>query len=330
MKGCYIGFDTSNYTTSMAACDEEGKIIANVKIPLPVKEGERGLRQSDAVFLHTKNLSEIFAPFKEKTKEYESVIAVGASEKPRDAEDSYIPCFLAGRAAATGYASASRSPIYFFSHQDGHIMAALYSAANPDDGREAAELDALMKAPFAAFHVSGGTTEILYVDPRGDSLKVEKIGGTTDLNAGQAIDRVGVMMGLKFPCGAEMERLAERNTTKILKSSVSVKGLECCLSGLENLASKHYKNTESKEETSAYVFEYVAATLNKLSENLRLKYPDIPIIYAGGVMSNKHIKSKLAHREAVYFASPAFSADNAAGIALLCRRKHIQSIEAKL
>lgn len=329
MKSCYIGFDTSNYTTSLAAADENGKIIANVKIPLPVKEGQRGLRQSDAVFLHTKNLSDIFAPFKEITKGYDRVIAVGASEKPRDAEDSYMPCFLAGRAAAAGYASATDSRLYFFSHQDGHIMAALYSASNPEDGREAADMEALMKKPFAAFHVSGGTTEILYVDPRRDGFSVEKIGGTTDLNAGQAIDRVGVMMGLKFPCGPEMECLAEKNETKLPRPKISVKGLECCLSGLENLATAHYKKTDSMAETSAYVFEYVAATLDKMSDELREKFPDIPIIYAGGVMSNRLIKSKLAHRKEVYFASPAFSADNAAGIALLCRRRHLLETEEK-
>ena len=324
MKSCYIGFDTSNYTTSLAAADERGMIVANVKIPLPVKEGQRGLRQSDAVFLHTKNLSDIYAPFKELTREYNIVIDVGASEKPRDAEDSYMPCFLAGRAAAVGYASATDSPTYFFSHQDGHIMAALYSASYPDDGREAADMERLMSAPFAAFHVSGGTTEILYVDPRGKDFLVEKIGGTTDLNAGQAIDRVGVMMGLKFPCGPEMERLAEKCEAKLGKPKISVKGLECCLSGLENLASSHYKKTNSEQETSAYVLEYVAATLDKMTECLRERYKDIPIIYAGGVMSNKLIKRRLAHRCDVYFASPAFSADNAAGIALLCRRRHLQ------
>lgn len=309
----------------MAACDESGRIIANVKIPLPVKEGERGLRQSDAVFHHTKNLSEIFAIFKEQTKDYGEIIAVGASATPRDAEDSYMPCFLAGKAAATGYASATDSSVYFFSHQSGHIMAALYSAANPEDGRRAADMDELMKNPFAAFHVSGGTTEILLAEPTEDGFKVELVGGTTDLNAGQAIDRVGVMMGMKFPCGPEIERFAEKNTAKLQKPRVSVKGLECCLSGLENLAAKHYKETESKEETSAFVLDYVAATLDKLSENLREKYLDIPIIYAGGVMSNKIIKSKLAHREDVYFAAPAFSADNAAGIALLCRKRHLKN-----
>ena len=316
----YVGFDTSNYTTSMAACDENGKIIANVKIPLPVKEGQRGLRQSDAVFLHTKNLPEIFAPFEELTREYDSVLALGASSKPRDAEDSYMPCFLVGKAQAIGYASAAKAPVYFFSHQSGHIMAALYSASTEGG----ADMEKLLSQPFAAFHVSGGTTEILYVDPRDDEFDVKLIGETTDLNAGQAIDRAGVMMGIKFPCGPEMERLALNNTEKISKARISVKGLTCCLSGLENLSADVYKKTGSAEATSSYVFEYVAATLDKMTENLRAEYADIPIIYAGGVMSNSIIKQRLSHREGVYFASPAFSADNAAGVALLCRRRHLQ------
>lgn len=323
MKICYVGFDTSNYTTSMAACDADGRIIANLKIPLPVKEGQRGLRQSDAVFLHVKNLPEIFEPFEELTKEYNIVYAVGASSKPRDAEDSYMPCFLVGKAEAMGYASAAKAPVYFFSHQSGHIMAALYSAVN-DGG---ADMDELLSAPFAAFHVSGGTTEMLYVDPTGEEFNVTLIGETTDLNAGQAIDRAGVMMGLKFPCGPEMERLALENTEKISKPKISVKGLTCCLSGLENLSADVYKKTQSPETTSAYVFEYVAATLDKLTENLRAEYKDIPIIYAGGVMSNSIIKQRLSHREKVYFATPAFSADNAAGIALLCRRRHLREIK---
>jgi hypothetical protein len=56
---CFVGIDTSNYTTSVAIADEQGRIVANLKAPLPVKAGERGLRQSDAVFAHVKNLPEL-------------------------------------------------------------------------------------------------------------------------------------------------------------------------------------------------------------------------------------------------------------------------------
>lgn len=323
-KSFYVGFDTSNYTTSMAACDESGNIIANVKMPLSVKEGNRGLRQSDAVFLHVKNFTEMYEKFGKAIDGCEKLIAVGASDKPRSCEGSYMPCFLVGYTSSLAYAQNASVPTYTFSHQDGHVMAALYSAANPEGDRAPMDMDKITSAPFAAFHVSGGTTELLLVDPRGDDFKIEKLGGTEDLNAGQVIDRMGVKMGLKFPCGPEMERLANENSEKLPPRKICVKGYTCCLSGLENLAESLYVKTNDKSLTSAFVFEYVAETLGRLTDNLRDEYPDIPVIYAGGVMSNKIIKSKLSARENVYFADPQFSADNAAGIALLCRRRHLQ------
>ena len=76
---------------------------------------------------------------------------------------------------------------------------------------------------------------------------------------------------------------------------------------------------------SAYCFDFVADTLCKLTENLRERYPKIPIIYAGGVMSNKRIGTRLANFENTYFSSPEFSSDNAAGIALLCRKKYLEN-----
>lgn len=315
---CYIGIDTSNYTTSISACDIEGRIIANVKRPLGVKDGERGLRQSDAVFMHVKNFETIFDDFNpivsKKTK-----IAVAASTQPRSVEGSYMPCFLVGEAIAKSYSSSSEIPMYSFSHQDGHIMAALYSAMGGDENK----MNIMLENGFAAFHVSGGTTEILLVEPDKGNFSVRKIGGTSDLNAGQAIDRTGVMMGLKFPCGAEMEKLAYNNKEIFPKRSVSVKGLECCLSGLENLARDIYLKTNSPETVSAFVFDYVSNILKKLTDNLRTLYPEIAVVYAGGVMSNKIIKSNLSELNNVYFAEPQFSADNAAGIALLCRRQYI-------
>ena len=320
-KRFYVGFDTSNYTTSMAACDEDGHVIANVKMPLPVKDGNRGLRQSDAVFLHVKNFTEMYDRFRSAIDGYGELIAVGASDRPRSCEGSYMPCFLVGYTSSLAYAQNANVPTYTFSHQDGHVMAAVYSASL--GGLDANEL---MKSPFAAFHVSGGTTEMLLVKPDGCGFSIEKLGCTTDLNAGQAIDRVGVRMGVKFPCGPEMELLAEKNILELPKRKICVKGFDCCLSGLENLATEIYERTQSRELTSAYVFEYVSETLGKMTRTLRAEHPNIPVIYAGGVMSNKIIKKRLQAIENTYFAEPQYSADNAVGIALLCRRRHLSEI----
>ncbi len=314
----FLGIDTSNYTTSMALCNEDGKVVLNLKKLLSVAEGERGLRQSDALFAHTKNIPELSAMLSDflKKRSGAEIVAVGYSATPRDAEGSYMPCFLAGVSAASAVSAALGCESYAFSHQSGHIMAALYSAGVTEllDGDR----------PFAAFHVSGGTTDMLLVKPYSDGFSVEQIGGSNDINAGQAIDRTGVLMGMKFPCGREMEELLRDREIDKIKTRISVKGLTCNLSGLENLASKVYAESGDKAYTSAYCFDFVGDTLCKMTENLREQYPDIPIVYAGGVMSNKRIGSRLAKYKETYFSEPEFSSDNAAGIALLCRKRYLK------
>ena len=309
MNRCFVGIDTSNYTTSCAVCDADGTILANVRIPLPVKEGERGLRQSDAVFAHVRNLPQAMAEIRAVLRD-RAVTAVGVSDRPRRAAESYMPCFLAGVAAAESLAAPLGLPVFRFAHQEGHIMAALASAGAWE----------LLERPFVAFHVSGGTTEVLRVTPREVGFEAEIIGGTADLHAGQAIDRVGVLMGLHFPCGREMERLAASNTKTVPPPRVSVDGTVCHFSGLENLAGNLWKGTRDPALVSAYVMEFTAKTLERVTVGVDHIEPGVPIVYAGGVMSNRAIRSRLAARPDTHFAEPEFSADNAAGIALLCKR----------
>lgn len=309
MSRCFVGFDTSNYTTSCALCSEAGEVLANIRIPLPVRDGERGLRQSDAVFLHTRQLPNVCRTLRETIGNRE-VVAVGYSGRPRPKEDSYMPCFLAGRAAAEAFAAGLGIPVYEFSHQEGHIMAAGYSAG----------MTPIMQSKkFGAFHVSGGTTEVLSVQPDQTGFDIAIVGGTLDLHAGQAIDRIGVMMGLSFPCGKEMERLAATNRSPVPKPLVKVAGTNCHLSGLENLAQKLWKESGNSALVSAFVLEYLAKVLEDMTKGLDQTEPGLPILYAGGVMSNRFLQTRLATRPDSYFADPAFSADNAAGIALLCR-----------
>ncbi len=312
MADCYIGIDTSNYPTSVALATAEGEIVANLKAPLPVKVGERGLRQSDAVFAHVKNLPALMQQLRVHLQG-RRVLAVGVSTSPRDAEGSYMPCFLSGCVSAQALAAGLDVPVEEFSHQNGHVMAALYGA------------DALhlIGEDFLAFHVSGGTTEMLFVQPREKDFTIELIGGTADLNAGQVVDRIGVKMGLSFPCGPALEVLARENTKKVPKPRVCVKEGTCNLSGLENMALKLVADTGDKSLVAAFVLDFIAETLAQMTAWGREQYPDIPVLFAGGVMSNRLIAENICKRfENVYFSKPAFSADNAAGIALLCRAKY--------
>lgn len=302
-----IGIDTSNYTTSIAVCNENGEIITNIKKLLEVKEGERGLRQSDAVFAHIKNFP-ILAPKLFEVLENCEIEAIGVSTTPRDVEGSYMPCFMAGKAVADMLAATHQVSVYEFSHQAGHIMAALYASKNADE---------LLKSDFIAFHVSGGTTEALYVKPINNKFEIRIIAETADISAGQAIDRAGVMMGLKFPCGKEMEQFAILNREKLPQTKICVKDGKCNLSGLENMAQKLYKETNNQFLVSAYVLNFIGDTLAKLTEEIRDQYHNIPVLYAGGVMSNKLLQNKLSKFANTFFATPEYSTDNAAGISLL-------------
>ncbi len=309
---CYIGIDTSNYTTSVAVASESGQVIANLKLPLAVKEGGRGLRQSDAVFSHVKNLPVLMPQLREILADYEPR-AVGFSARPRDAEGSYMPCFLTGEVAAESLAAGLDLPVYRFSHQNGHLMAAMYSSG---------AVEHLSGKTFGAFHVSGGTTELLLVHPKGEDFAVELLGGSADLHAGQAVDRIGVALGLTFPCGPALEKLAMTNTKKIPKPRICVRDGICHLSGLENLALDLYRKTEDPALCAAYTLRFIAESLKTMSLWLRETHGALPILFSGGVMSNRIIARELTEALGdVYFAEPAFSADNAAGVALLCRAR---------
>ena len=313
MTECTVGFDTSNYTTSVAVATLDGRVVANFKTLLTVKEGQRGLRQSDALFEHTRNLPSLTDRLKDFLAEGEyRPVAVGVSATPRDAEGSYMPCFLAGVSAAHSFSAALNIPLYNFSHQNGHIMAAAYSSG---------EAERLLSSPFVAFHVSGGTTEALYVEPREKNFAVTLVGETDDINAGQLIDRVGVMMGLSFPAGREMERAASEYSGRIYRHSVCVREGRCSLSGGENIAAKIYEKSKDTSEVAAFVFDFVCRTLVAMGEDVQSRFGRTPVLFAGGVMSNKLMREKLAERFDAYFSEPEFSADNAAGIALLCGRQ---------
>lgn len=313
----FLGIDTSNYTTSVSLvslCEGELCVIANLKAPLPVKAGERGLRQSDAVFAHVKNLPALLSEAKEILGG-ETPAAVGYSATPRDAEGSYMPCFLTGEVAASAAAASASAPLYSFSHQAGHIRAAVYSSGMTVDEGES----------FIAFHVSGGTTEVVKATACDGGYSVELLGGTRDISCGQAIDRTGVMLGMPFPTGRWMEEAAEEYSGEVpKKTKISVSGLDCNLSGVENITKKMMNEGRNAGYISVFTLDFIGRTLARLTEGAREILPEGKILYSGGVMSNGRIKKMLAG-DGCYFAAPAFSADNAAGVALLTAEKYLKS-----
>ena len=301
----YIGIDTSNYTTSAAVYDSETGLMLQKKKLLPVKSGQLGLRQSDAVFHHTAQLHEVLGALLREINP-RNIAAVGASVRPRPVSGSYMPCFTVGENTAKILSAALQIPVHAFSHQEGHVAAALFGGGRLD----------LMQKNFIAFHVSGGTTEAVLVNGSGSGFSCEMIAHTLDLNAGQAIDRVGLMLGLRFPCGAQLEQLALQNSRPI-KTHPKLKGCDCCLSGVENLCQKLFAQGEDNPYIAAFCLEYIRQALSLMTDALLEKYSGLPLIYAGGVMSNSIIKNSFTEKYNASFAPPEYSADNAAGVAYL-------------
>lgn len=311
----FLGIDTSNYRTSVAICDENGIPVKQIRRLLPVKSGELGLRQSEALFEHTKALPSIM----EELGSFE-ISAVGYSARPRDVIGSYMPCFLAGESVARSIAAILGVKAYDFSHQAGHVKAAAYSCKDKilKSGKSFFDITE-QGGEFITFHLSGGTTEALLY--QNGSLTI--LGQTLDLNAGQAVDRVGVMLGLPFPSGEQLEALASgMPQSKGLKTSV--KGYDCNLAGLENMAAKMYCDGINAKEIAAFTLDFILKTVDKMTENILTDYKEFPVLYAGGVSSCKRIANALTRKYECAFATPELSGDNAVGAALLCRKKHFK------
>ncbi len=301
----HLGIDTSNYTTSVAVYDDVNNTVINRKKLLPVKAGEKGIRQSDAVFHHTVQLPQLI---NELVIEFDGEISsVGVSIKPCNEEGSYMPCFLTGVSVAEAISSFMHIPLYEFSHQDGHIAAALYSA----------DKIYLIKEDFFAFHISGGTSQVLKVSPCGKYYNTEIISDSLDLKAGQAIDRVGVMLGLTFPCGPELEKIALNSKLALKKEKVFRRDGKFSLSGVENKCIKMFDDGCSPEDIAFYCINYIRSALDDTVKEIISEYGKLPLIFSGGVMSNSIIRNDFMNRYNAYFAEPQYSSDNACGIAIL-------------
>ncbi len=306
----FLGLDTSNYTTSVACCDGATGLVYQQKRLLPVKAGELGLRQSDAVFHHVRQLPELVELLRKQING--DIAAVAASDRPGARDGSYMPCFLVGTGAARELGALLRVPVHFFTHQQGHVMAALYGA----------DRLCMRHEPFFAFHVSGGTTDAIYVRPDADAvIACEVVAGSLDLKAGQLIDRVGGMLGLPFPAGPALERLAMQAENTVKAPRPSMEGANCHLSGVQNQCEAMLKKGTPPAEIALFCLKNVEAALIAMTEALLHTYGDLPLVYAGGVMSNTLLQTTLSARFGGCFAPPQFSADNAAGIATLCRIK---------
>ena len=304
-----LGFDTSNYRTSVAAVTLEGEILVNHRELLPVSNGERGLRQSDAVFAHIRQLRNCENKLRRSLRNAQ-IAAVAASTKPRDAAQSYMPVFQAGHTAGSLLAAALNVPFFETTHQRGHLAAALQSTVLEHTDR------------LLAVHLSGGTTDLLAMD--GETLT--QIGGSADLHAGQLVDRAGVEMGLDFPAGEELEQLAVRGRCEgRLGCSMENGGLICHLSGAETRVGQWIREGNMpREDIAREIYDLLARTLIRMLQAGAEKTEFRNALVTGGVAASGLLRQMLQERRKkarncpeIIFGRPEMSGDNAVGVALI-------------
>lgn len=302
-----LGIDTSNYTTSIALFDgENGHNLGRL---LEVRPGELGLRQSDALFQHVKRLPALFDQLRREGRLDGPIAAVGASTKPRWVEGSYMPCFLAGESQGRALADVLGVPFFPCAHQQGHVAAAAWSAGRPG----------LLDGPCLAWHLSGGTTELLYVEPDGVKVKCERIGGTSDISAGQLIDRTGLLLGLDFPAGKALDALAAQSPSKE-KFTVKLDGLTFSLSGVENKVKALAERGTAPADIARFALSTVSDVVRRATVAAQNRYDGLPVLCSGGVASNTRLRYVLTEFCQAVFAPPEYSTDNALGVAILAHR----------
>ena len=309
MTSVVIGLDTSNYRTSVAAVTLEGEIVLNHRSLLPVPAGERGLRQSEAVFAHVRQLAAASSEIRRVAGAY-PIAAVDASSQPRDGESSYMPVFQAGVTAGSILAAGLDVPFFTTTHQRGHLAAAAHGTPLAGTGE------------MLALHLSGGTTDLLWL--RDGELK--QIGGSLDLHAGQLVDRVGVALGMSFPAGPELEQLAIRGVSEgRLGVSMEQGDLFCHLSGAESQLQRELRRGEARpEDLAREVYDLLARTVARMLRAGKQVTGLDQALVAGGVAASPLFRMLLDQRlskdrqapSAVY-GSPDLSGDNAVGVALI-------------
>ena len=300
-----LGLDTSNYTTSAAVFD--GQEGVNRGRLLEVRPGELGLRQSDALFQHVKRLPALLQSLGDEGR-LAHISAVGASTRPRNVEGSYMPCFLAGASQGQGLAAALGVPFYAWSHQEGHLAAAAWSAGRLE----------LLDGPFLAWHLSGGTTELLLVRPEGTGLHAGIVGGSSDISAGQLLDRTGVLLGFPFPAGKAVDELSRQGSGEGFP--VKQKDLTFSLSGMENQVKAMAGRGAPTADIARFAVDTVVRAVRLVTVEAQNSWPGLPVLCSGGVASSHRLRYVLTEFCQALFAQPQYSTDNAMGTAILTHR----------
>jgi N6-L-threonylcarbamoyladenine synthase len=238
-----------------------------------------------------------------------------------------IGALLVGVSFAKSLAFANNIPLVPVNHIKGHTAANYFN--HPE-----------LKPPFLALVASGGHTSLIRVK---DYTTYETIGRTRDDAIGEAFDKVGRVMGLPYPGGAEMDRLASLGNPDAVKfpsAAVTGDNLDFSFSGLKTAVINYLHNCEQKGVS--YNREDIAASFTAAVVSSVIKKLDMAcestgltdIVLAGGVAANSHLRAALTdfckrHKYGFYMPPLNLCGDNAAMIAAQGYYEYLAGVRGK-
>lgn len=309
-----LGIESSCDETAASVCEflenGEKRILSNaVASQIEIHRLYGGVVPEIAGRAHSEAICPIVTEALEKAgKTVEDVDVIGVTSTP-----GLIGALLVGVSFAKSLAYATKKPLVAVNHIKGHVAANYFYF--PD-----------LKPPFLAAVVSGGHTSIIKVNSYTD---FERIGRTRDDAAGEAFDKVGRVMGLYYPCGAEMDKLASignADAYRFPSAAIADETLDFSFSGLKTavlntLNGLSQKGLDYKKEDIAASFtaSFTSSVAKKLEEALHRTGMDT-LVLAGGVSANSHLRSALeamCKKNGARFCCPPLSlcGDNGAMIA---------------
>ncbi len=319
MKDIYIlGIESSCDETSVAVVKNGREVLSNViSSQVPIHEKFGGVVPEIASRNHVEAISNVTKKaLEEANMKLEQMNAISCTYGP-----GLVGALLVGVSYAKALSYASNIPLVATNHIEGHI------AANYLTHKD-------LKPPFLCLIISGGHTYLVHVK---DYKEFEILGKTRDDAIGEAFDKVARVIGLGYPGGPKIDKLAKDGTPNIKLPQTYFENLDFSFSGIKTaVINLHHKTPDINKADLAASFEkavtdVIVNNARKAAESLKIN----TIALAGGVSANRYIRSRFleleqTHQMKIYYPDPVLCTDNAAMIASAGYYNFINGITANL
>ena len=291
-----LGIESSCDETSVAVVKNGREVLSNIiDTQIKIHEQFGGVVPEIASRNHIEAISRVTKQALEEAKiQFEDIDVIAG----------LVGALLVGVSYGRGLAYALNKPLVGVNHLEGHIAANYIT--HPD-----------LKPPFLCMLTSGGNTQIVYVK---DYCEMEVLGRTRDDAIGEAFDKVARVVGLGYPGGPKVDKLAEQGEPTIDFPKTHFENLDFSFSGIKTaVINLHHKNPDVRKEDLCMSFE--TAVTEVLIENITKAIEQTGIktvVLAGGVSANTHIRSEFMKLESkgikVYQPDLKLCTDNGAMI----------------